>query len=245
MAGFGKLAGVLAVGAALAGTPEGAKAETDVAFTLSNGEKVAVNVNGVPNAQILVGDTIEKAESCIAGGEARDICVAQAIVTLTRAQLDSVVRETHQRLQPLEDDIGLTAAELIAEPVFCDYAPDDASQQTCAAGTEAVQLAALDVQIAEVRERRIAAETRVANKEEVLESEQASGQRLDAEAADLDKTISDVTTELESETARGETATAHADAETARGETEAERADANSAVLAALQRVAAEDAATN
>ncbi|MGB0905604.1 MAG: hypothetical protein ACPGVJ_11970, partial [Mangrovicoccus sp.] len=150
------------LGAAMAGGPDEAHAQaTEIMIPLESGEEIVMNVAAVQlETQQAVFDYLR---TCIAAAEkSRSECIAEAATFMATENLDGVVRETHRRLQPLEDVIGLTVEELIQEPVFCEYAPDDSSQQACATGTEAVQLAALDLQIAEVRERRIAAETREA-----------------------------------------------------------------------------------
>jgi len=65
-----------------------------------------------------------------------------------------VVRETRAVLRPLEDEIGLTPAELIEEPVFCEYAPEN-QVNACVNAVETARLAGLDFRIAEARAQRL------------------------------------------------------------------------------------------
>jgi len=198
------------LGAAMAGGPDEANAQsTEIMIPLESGEEIIMNVDGVQTEtqeaiMAHLGACIEAAE------KSRSECVAEAAKLMATERLDGIVRETHQRLSPLSEAIDVPVADLIREPVFCHYAPDNAAIEDCSRDTEAVQLAALDVQIAEARERRIAAETRVARKEKVLETSQAEGASLDQIGTEQADTI-----------------------------------EAQAAVLAALQRVAAEEATTN
>ena len=212
------------LGAAMAGGPDEANAQaTEIMIPLESGEEIVMNVAHVQQeTQEAIFDHLR---DCIAGGEkSRSECVGEAATEIARANLDGTVVSAQTTLAPMEATIGLTPNELIQEPVFCDYAEDDASLQACSVATEAVQLAALDLQIAEVRERRIAAETRVAAKEEHLVS--------------VETRVGEKEVVLETSQA----------ANTERRIKKAEQAEtigAQAAVLAALQRVAAKEARTN
>jgi len=123
------------------------------------------------------------------------------------------VRETRAVLRPLEDEIGLTPAELIEEPVFCEYAPEN-QVNACANAVETARLAGLDFRIAEARSLRLARE---------------------AEAADL-------AAEAEAGRERVAALAAEAEAGRERVAELSAQAEANRAVLAVLQQIAAEEA---
>lgn len=192
--------------AALAAGPQEANAQAaEIMMPLDSGAEIVINLSGI-SAQIQ-GDVMATLQGCIEEGTtSRDECVAGFAKDIAQIRLNEIVRSTHQQLVPLEHDIGLTAAELIQEPAFCTLAPEVAAVDSCTSAIGNVQLAAAELRLAAVRERRIAAETRVAGKNDVLESSNTAN-----------------------------------DARRDRNAEQAETIDAQSAVLAALQRVAAEN----
>lgn len=161
--------------AALAGSPDQVDAQaTGFAMRLSDGTEVVMNTETIP-VQVQ-GDILDRLQGCIGGGEnSRDQCIVNAATRIARERLDAVIIETKQELRPLEEGIGLTADEIIQEPVFCEYAPDTNSAQTCENVVGNVQLAALEYQLADARQKRVSSETRegqldqaIATKEEEL-----------------------------------------------------------------------------
>lgn len=200
-------------GAALAAGPQDANAQaTKIMIPLDSGAEIVINLSGI-SAQVQ-GDVMATLQGCIEAGTAsRDECVAGFAKDIAEMRLDAIVLNTHQQLVPLENDIGLTAAEIIQEPAFCAYAPSPKAADGCTSSIGAVQLAAAVYQLASAREALIVAETREA------EIDQATVVAETREAG--------IDTAISTQTERAETAEASA--------------EAYAAVLAALQRVAAEN----
>jgi len=195
MAGMRMTALAAGFGAALAAGPDDASAQaTEIVIPLETGGEIVMNVADVAHeTQTAIMNHLD---ACIGAAEiTRDECVAEAATLMATEKLDGVVRETHQRLQPLSEAIAIPVADLIREPVFCHYAPDDDAIESCSQDVEALQLAALDVQISEVRERRIGAETREAQIDAAIEREQVANVTRADRNEDLHNTLSDVTTE--------------------------------------------------
>jgi len=197
MAKFGSLsASALAASAALVTAEPAFSQASELAITLDSGEEMVLDVSRVEfETQSAI---FAHLEACLGAAElTRDECAAEAATRITEAQLDGVVRETNAQLGPLSDAIAVPVADLIREPVFCHYAPTEDAIAHCTEQTEAVQLAALDVEYSAARERRIQAESQLAEA-------QAAGTQLDTEAAELNNTIADVTTERDAEVIQGQ-----------------------------------------
>jgi len=157
-------------GAALAGGPDDAHAQvTEIriplehSIVLPSGEmsEIIMNVQGVAyETQTAIMDHLA---ACIGAAEkARDVCVGEAATLMAQQRLDAIVFETNARLQPLSEAIGLTVADLIREPVFCDYASDSSSAESCTNAIGNVQVAAGEYRLASATERLITTETREA-----------------------------------------------------------------------------------
>ena len=212
------------IGNALANEANAQAAE--IMIPLDSGAEIVINLSGI-SAQVQ-GDVMATLQGCIdEGTTSRDECVAGFAKDIAQIRLNEIVRITHQQLVPLEHDIGLTAAEIIQEPVFCEYAPDENAAEGCTTAVGNVQLAAAELQFASVRERLIAAETRVARKNDLLESSELAN---DARLTRNTETAEALSAEKNEGVALDQFY----------AETNEELAVAN-AVLAALQRVVAEN----
>jgi len=142
------------LGAALAAGPDEAKAQaTELVVPLETGGEVVFDMRDF-GFETQAG-IIDRLTACIEAGEnPRDVCVGNVALELQTERLGTVVRETRAVLRPLEDEIGLTPAELIEEPVFCEYAPEN-QVNACANAVETARLAGLDFRIAEARAQRL------------------------------------------------------------------------------------------
>lgn len=219
MSGKGMALGAAMMGALTAGEADAQASE--IMIRLETGEQIVMEVSHVQReTQEAVMDHLR---DCIAAGEQiQDVCVAGAAALMAEEQLEGVVRETWLKLAPLEQDIGLTPAELIEEPAFCYVAEAEGDQQACTDKVATVQLASLDLQIAEARARRIAAEARAQAEAARADDELLRGERLDQEQ---------------------DTLAAERDAALSSAEEAKIRADAAEAVLVVLRQIAAEEAA--
>ena len=141
-------------GAVLAAGPDEAKAQaTELIVPLETGGEVVFDMRDF-GFETQAG-IIDRLTACIEAGEnPRDVCVGNVALELQTERLGTVVRETRAVLRPLEDEIGLTPAELIEEPVFCEYAPEN-QVNACANAVETARLAGLDFRIAEARAQRL------------------------------------------------------------------------------------------
>ena len=141
-------------GAVLAAGPDEAKAQaTELVVPLETGGEVVFDMRDF-GFETQAG-IIDRLTACIEAGEnPRDVCVGNVALELQTERLGTVVRETRAVLRPLEDEIGLTPAELIEEPVFCEYAPEN-QVNACANAVETARLAGLDFRIAEARAQRL------------------------------------------------------------------------------------------
>jgi len=213
MAGMRMTALAAGFGAVLAAGPDEAKAQaTELVVPLETGGEVVFDMRDF-GFETQAG-IIDRLTACIEAGEnPRDVCVGNVALELQTERLGTVVRETRAVLRPLEDEIGLTPAELIEEPVFCEYAPEN-QVNACANAVETARLAGLDFRIAEARSLRLARE---------------------AEAADL-------AAEAEAGRERVAALAAEAEAGRERVAELSAQAEANRAVLAVLQQIAAEEA---
>jgi len=142
------------LGAALAAGPDEAKAQaTELIVPLETGGEVVFDMRDF-GFETQAG-IIDRLTACIEAGEnPRDVCVGNVALELQTERLGAVVRETRAVLRPLEDEIGLTPAELIEEPVFCEYAPEN-QVNACVNAVETARLAGLDFRIAEARAQRL------------------------------------------------------------------------------------------
>jgi len=142
------------LGAALAAGPDEAKAQaTELIVPLETGGEVVFDMRDF-GFETQAG-IIDRLTACIEAGEnPRDVCVGNVALELQTERLGTVVRETRAVLRPLEDEIGLTPAELIEEPVFCEYAPEN-QVNACVNAVETARLAGLDFRIAEARAQRL------------------------------------------------------------------------------------------
>ena len=141
-------------GAVLAAGPDEAKAQaTELIVPLETGGEVVFDMRDF-GFETQAG-IIDRLTACIEAGEnPRDVCVGNVALELQTERLGAVVRETRAVLRPLEDEIGLTPAELIEEPVFCEYAPEN-QVNACVNAVETARLAGLDFRIAEARAQRL------------------------------------------------------------------------------------------
>jgi len=141
-------------GAVLAAGPDEAKAQaTELVVPLETGGEVVFDMRDF-GFETQAG-IIDRLTACIEAGEnPRDVCVGNVALELQTERLGTVVRETRAVLRPLEDEIGLTPAELIEEPVFCEYAPEN-QVNACVNAVETARLAGLDFRIAEARAQRL------------------------------------------------------------------------------------------
>jgi len=154
MAGMRMTALAAGFGAALAAGPDEAKAQaTELIVPLETGGEVVFDMRDF-GFETQAG-IIDRLTACIEAGEnPRDVCVGNVALELQTERLGAVVRETRAVLRPLEDEIGLTPAELIEEPVFCEYAPEN-QVNACVNAVETARLAGLDFRIAEARAQRL------------------------------------------------------------------------------------------
>jgi len=154
MAGMRMTALAAGLGAALAAGPDDANAQaTEMVVPLETGGEVVFDMRNF-GFETQAG-IIDRLTACIEAGEKpRDVCVGNVAEELEGERLGLVVRETRAVLLPLEAEIGLTPAELIEEPVFCEYAPEN-QVRACASAVEAARLAGLDYRIAETRSLRL------------------------------------------------------------------------------------------
>jgi len=154
MAGMRMTALAAGFGAVLAAGPDEAKAQaTELIVPLETGGEVVFDMRDF-GFETQAG-IIDRLTACIEAGEnPRDVCVGNVALELQTERLGTVVRETRAVLRPLEDEIGLTPAELIEEPVFCEYAPEN-QVNACANAVETARLAGLDFRIAEARAQRL------------------------------------------------------------------------------------------
>jgi len=154
MAGMRMTALAAGFGAVLAAGPDEAKAQaTELIVPLETGGEVVFDMRDF-GFETQAG-IIDRLTACIEAGEnPRDVCVGNVALELQTERLGTVVRETRAVLRPLEDEIGLTPAELIEEPVFCEYAPEN-QVNACVNAVETARLAGLDFRIAEARAQRL------------------------------------------------------------------------------------------
>jgi len=154
MAGMRMTALAAGFGAVLAAGPDEAKAQaTELIVPLETGGEVVFDMRDF-GFETQAG-IIDRLTACIEAGEnPRDVCVGNVALELQTERLGAVVRETRAVLRPLEDEIGLTPAELIEEPVFCEYAPEN-QVNACVNAVETARLAGLDFRIAEARAQRL------------------------------------------------------------------------------------------
>jgi len=154
MAGMRMTALAAGFGAVLAAGPDEAKAQaTELVVPLETGGEVVFDMRDF-GFETQAG-IIDRLTACIEAGEnPRDVCVGNVALELQTERLGTVVRETRAVLRPLEDEIGLTPAELIEEPVFCEYAPEN-QVNACVNAVETARLAGLDFRIAEARAQRL------------------------------------------------------------------------------------------
>lgn len=227
MAGMRMTALAAGLGAALAAGPDDANAQaTEMVVPLETGGEVVFDMRNF-GFETQAG-IIDRLTACIEAGEKpRDVCVGNVALELQTERLGTVVRETRAVLRPLEDEIGLTPAELIEEPDFC-YAAQPGNVEACAGAVETARLAGLDFRIAEARSLRLAREAEAAG----LAAEAEAGRERLAELA------------AEAEAGRGRVAELAAEAEAGRERVAelAAQAEANRAVLSVLQQIAAEEA---
>lgn len=177
-------------GAAMAGGPDEANAQaTELRIDLETGGQVVFDMRDF-GFETQAG-IIDRLTACIEAGEnPRDVCVGQIALELQTQRLGEVVRETRAVLLLLESEIGIPMQDLIREPVFCEYAPEQSEVQACSNAVETARLAGLDLQIAQVRAQRLelAAQADAGRERVAALAEQADAgrERVAALAAEAD-----------------------------------------------------------
>lgn len=143
-------ASILFVFSTLSATAQSTERE-EVAFFLDSGGQIKIEVTGIPeDTQSRIIATIDECET--AGEKPRDECIAAAAIEMAQVRLDAVTVEMTSLLTPLATEIDVSPADLIQEPVFCEYSPTTETKNECETWTRTVRIAAEALEQAKANE---------------------------------------------------------------------------------------------